>query len=193
MAINDPEHKEEEEAAAADDEDTGAQVTPIDKLKAVEHLRSSTIMAINDPEHKEGEESAADDEDTRAQVVDGVSKVKDGYNPATWMLEVSTSAQELTLGGDISYEQFLTDSKGILESLRKRAHMMTDEFNSCKTVVCNFIEGAMYSFPQIKLPPKAIEAATSAGKVLDVFYCLKLLEAIGISTVPGLGFGQKEG
>lgn len=95
--------------------------------------------------------------------------------------------------GDISYEQFLRESKGILESLRKRAHMMTDGFNSCKNVVCNFTEGAMYSFPQIKLPPKAIEAAKRAGKVPDVFYCLKLLEATGISTVPGSGFGQKEG
>lgn len=112
-----------------------------------------------------------------------------------------------------------------MESLRKRAHMMTDGFNSCKNVVCNFTEGkkhlltglpstnyifpdypfsdlfvmrnmesgAMYSFPQIKLPPKAIEAAKRAGKVPDVFYCLKLLEATGISTVPGSGFGQKEG
>lgn len=51
----------------------------------------------------------------------------------------------------------------------------------------------MYSFPQIRLPPKAIEAAKQAGKVPDVFYCLKLLEATGISTVPGSGFGQKEG
>lgn len=51
----------------------------------------------------------------------------------------------------------------------------------------------MYSFPQIRLPPKAIEAAKRAGKVPDVFYCLKLLEATGISTVPGSGFGQKEG
>ncbi|XP_061365065.1 pleiotropic drug resistance protein 1-like isoform X3 [Gastrolobium bilobum] len=32
--------------------------------------------------------------------IDGVSKIKDGYNPATWMLEVTTSAQELTLGVD---------------------------------------------------------------------------------------------
>lgn len=53
--------------------------------------------------------------------------------------------------------------------------------------------GAMYSFPQIRLPPKAVEAAKKAGKVPDVFYCLKLLEATGISTVPGSGFGQKEG
>ncbi|CAN1838702.1 Glutamate--glyoxylate aminotransferase 2 [Linum perenne] len=82
---------------------------------------------------------------------------------------------------------------GILESLRRRARIMTDGFNSCRNVVCNFTEGAMYSFPQIRLPPKAIAAAKSAGKVPDVFYCLKLLEATGISTVPGSGFGQKEG
>ncbi|KAI8021005.1 Glutamate--glyoxylate aminotransferase 2 [Camellia lanceoleosa] len=95
--------------------------------------------------------------------------------------------------GDISYDRFVRESKGILESLRKRARIMTDGFNSCRNVVCNFTEGAMYSFPQIRLPPKAIEAAKKAGKVPDVFYCLKLLEATGISTVPGSGFGQKEG
>ncbi|KAG5008694.1 hypothetical protein JHK87_017209 [Glycine soja] len=32
--------------------------------------------------------------------IEGVSKIKDCYNPATWMLEVTTSAQELTLGVD---------------------------------------------------------------------------------------------
>ncbi|KAI3985637.1 hypothetical protein MKX01_033920 [Papaver californicum] len=95
--------------------------------------------------------------------------------------------------GDISYQKFVQESKMILESLRKRAHIMTDGFNSCRNVVCNFTEGAMYSFPQIRLPPKAIEAAKMAGKVPDVYYCLKLLEAAGISTVPGSGFGQKEG
>ncbi|KAK6160215.1 hypothetical protein DH2020_003596 [Rehmannia glutinosa] len=95
--------------------------------------------------------------------------------------------------GDISYERYARESKGILESLRRRAQIMTDGFNSCRNVVCNFTEGAMYSFPQIRLPPKAIEAAKNAGKVPDVFYCLKLLEATGISTVPGSGFGQKEG
>ncbi|GKA02057.1 pleiotropic drug resistance protein 1-like protein [Tanacetum coccineum] len=34
--------------------------------------------------------------------IDGVSKIKDGYNPATWMLEVSTSSQELALGVDFT-------------------------------------------------------------------------------------------
>lgn len=39
--------------------------------------------------------------------------------------------------------------------------------------------------PQLKLPAKAIAAAKAAGKAPDVFYCLRLLEATGISTVPG--------
>ena len=95
--------------------------------------------------------------------------------------------------GDISYDKFVRESTGILESLRRRARIMTDGFNSCRNVVCNFTEGAMYSFPQIRLPPRALEAAKQAAKVPDVFYCLKLLEATGISTVPGSGFGQREG
>ena len=44
-----------------------------------------------------------------------------------------------------------------------------------------------------RLPDKAVKAAEEAGKPQDVFYCLKLLEATGISTVPGSGFGQKPG
>ncbi|XP_048234095.1 pleiotropic drug resistance protein 1-like [Ricinus communis] len=34
--------------------------------------------------------------------IEGVSKIKDGYNPATWMLEVTSSAQELSLGVDFA-------------------------------------------------------------------------------------------
>lgn len=30
--------------------------------------------------------------------IDGVPKIKEGYNPATWMLEVTTPAQEAALG-----------------------------------------------------------------------------------------------
>lgn len=30
--------------------------------------------------------------------IDGVPKIRDGINPATWMLEVTTSAQEMALG-----------------------------------------------------------------------------------------------
>ncbi|XP_018450621.1 glutamate--glyoxylate aminotransferase 1 isoform X1 [Raphanus sativus] len=126
--------------------------------------------------------------------------VEEIYKVASIALSPNVSAQ-IFMGlmvsppkpGDISYDQFARESKGILESLRRRAKIMTDGFNSCKNVVCNFTEGAMYSFPQIRLPTGALQAAKQAGKVPDVFYCLKLLEATGISTVPGSGFGQKEG
>ncbi|EXC25843.1 Pleiotropic drug resistance protein 1 [Morus notabilis] len=32
------------------------------------------------------------------EAIEGVNKIKDGYNPTTWMLEVTTSAQEIALG-----------------------------------------------------------------------------------------------
>ncbi|OWM82299.1 pleiotropic drug resistance protein 1-like isoform X1 [Punica granatum] len=34
--------------------------------------------------------------------IEGVSQIKDGYNPATWMLEVTTNAQEMALGVDFA-------------------------------------------------------------------------------------------
>ncbi|GMH15940.1 hypothetical protein Nepgr_017781 [Nepenthes gracilis] len=36
------------------------------------------------------------------EAIEGVSKIIDGYNPATWMLEVTTPAQELALGVDFT-------------------------------------------------------------------------------------------
>ncbi|KAL5538741.1 hypothetical protein UlMin_046004 [Ulmus minor] len=36
------------------------------------------------------------------EAIQGVSKIKDGYNPATWMLEVSSSGQEQALGVDFA-------------------------------------------------------------------------------------------
>jgi alanine transaminase len=55
------------------------------------------------------------------------------------------------------------------------------------------VVGAMYAFPRIYLPEKAIKAAKAAGQTPDSFYCLSLLEETGICTVPGSGFGQVEG
>lgn len=95
--------------------------------------------------------------------------------------------------GDESYEKYEKEMEEGLSSLRRRAHVMTDAFNSLEGVTCNFTEGAMYSFPQLHLPAKAIAAAKAAGKTPDTFYCLQLLEETGIVTVPGVGFGQEEG
>lgn len=51
----------------------------------------------------------------------------------------------------------------------------------------------MYLFPTIKLPAKAIEQAKNEGRQPDEFYALRMLDATGICTVPGSGFGQREG
>lgn len=53
--------------------------------------------------------------------------------------------------------------------------------------------GAMYVFPRINLPKKAIRAAEAAGQHPDVFYAFKLLETTGICVIPGSGFGQRPG
>lgn len=95
--------------------------------------------------------------------------------------------------GDASYEDYKKETDEGLASLTRRAHIMTDAFNSLEGVSCTFTEGAMYSFPRLHLPPKAVEAAKAAGKTPDTFYCLELLEETGIVTVPGAGFGQEEG
>ena len=53
--------------------------------------------------------------------------------------------------------------------------------------------GAMYSFPQITLPPAFLEKAKKLGKAPDTLYCLELLDETGLSCVPGSGFEQKPG
>lgn len=71
--------------------------------------------------------------------------------------------------------------------------MVVDAFNSFEGFSCNEVQGAMYAFPQIKLPPRAIEAAKQTNQAPDVFYAFQLLENTGVCIVPGSGFGQKPG
>ncbi|XP_027941835.1 pleiotropic drug resistance protein 1-like [Vigna unguiculata] len=53
--------------------------------------------------------------------IQGVSKIKDGYNPATWMLEVSTSAKEMELGIDFAQvyksSELYRRNKGLIKEL----------------------------------------------------------------------------
>jgi glutamate--glyoxylate aminotransferase len=56
--------------------------------------------------------------------------------------------------GDPSYEQHKAEEEAIIASLRRRAQMITDGFNACEGITCNYTEGAMYSFPKLQLPQK---------------------------------------
>ncbi|XP_052207093.1 alanine aminotransferase 2, mitochondrial-like isoform X3 [Diospyros lotus] len=91
--------------------------------------------------------------------------------------------------GDESYETYSAEKNDILSSLARRAKTLEDAQNSLEGISCNKAEGAMYLFPRLHLPQKAIEAAEAAP---DAFYCCRLRNATGIVVVPGSGFGQDE-
>nr|BAN21041.1 alanine aminotransferase [Riptortus pedestris] len=95
--------------------------------------------------------------------------------------------------GDPSYATFIKEKQGVLSSLAERARMVTETFNSVEGMSCNTVQGAMYAFPRIHLPQKAIDKAKSLNQDPSVFYAFQLLEETGICIVPGSGFGQVEG
>ncbi|KKK19975.1 hypothetical protein ARAM_004917 [Aspergillus rambellii] len=94
--------------------------------------------------------------------------------------------------GEPSFELYQKEYNGIRDGLQKRAFALYEAFQRMEGVECQEPQGAMYLFPTITLPPKAVEAAAAENRVADEFYCLRLLDATGVCVVPGSGFGQKE-
>eukprot|EP00775_Hariotina_reticulata_P003552 gene3552-3821_t len=95
--------------------------------------------------------------------------------------------------GDASYDLFQQERATEFASLARRAALVSDAFNSLPNMSVVPTKAAMYSFPQVHLPPGALAAAAAAGKKPDVFYCLRLLNEAHICTIPGSGFGQAMG
>jgi aspartate/methionine/tyrosine aminotransferase len=88
------------------------------------------------------------------------------------------------LEGSESYARFMDEKRHILSELADKATIIRRTFDEMDSVECFGRIGAMYLFPRLgKLPP---------GKT-DFDYCMALLEETGITTVPGSGFGQREG
>jgi aspartate/methionine/tyrosine aminotransferase len=85
--------------------------------------------------------------------------------------------------GAPSHATYEVEKQAILDGLRERAKILADGLNKIDGIRCNVIAGAMYAFPQVRLPP---------GRN-DNEYCMALLEETGICVVPGSGFGQAEG
>jgi len=95
--------------------------------------------------------------------------------------------------GEPSYDLFMKEKNQVLGDLKLKAQMTTATLNSIEGISCNEVAGAMYAFPQIHMPEKALKAAESKGMKADAMYCYRLLEETGICVVPGSGFGQKAG
>lgn len=87
--------------------------------------------------------------------------------------------------GDPSYELYTEERDAILNSLKRRAAMVVEAFNDLEGVSCNEVEGSMYAFPRVVLPPAAVAEAERQGKSPDFVYCMELLDNTGIVTVPG--------
>ncbi|XP_061588497.1 alanine aminotransferase 2-like isoform X1 [Cololabis saira] len=95
--------------------------------------------------------------------------------------------------GEPSYELFIKERTATLSALAEKAKLTEQVLNTVDGISCNPVQGAMYSFPCITIPEKAIKEATEKGQQPDMFYCMKMLEETGICLVPGSGFGQKDG
>ena len=95
--------------------------------------------------------------------------------------------------GDSSYDQFMKEESAIFDGLKRRSHALVEGLNQVDGISCNPAEGAMYAFPRIELPHKAMVEAEKQDMSPDTMYCLSLLDETGICVVPGSGFGQAEG
>ncbi|KAG7526337.1 alanine aminotransferase 2-like isoform X1 [Solea senegalensis] len=95
--------------------------------------------------------------------------------------------------GEPSYDNFIKERTATLSALEEKAKLTEQVLNTVHGISCNPVQGAMYSFPRITIPEKAIKEAEDIGQQPDMFYCMKMLEETGICLVPGSGFGQKEG
>lgn len=95
--------------------------------------------------------------------------------------------------GDASYEQDQRERSEIHDALDARASMLYETFNRLEGIECQKPQGAMYLFPRLDLSYKAVQKAEHLSLSPDEFYCQELLEATGICTVPGSGFGQVPG
>ncbi len=85
--------------------------------------------------------------------------------------------------GGPSYALYMQERDAIIASLSTRAKTLAEGLNRIQGISCQHVDGAMYAFPKISLPP---------GRS-DSEYCLQLLEQTGICVVPGSGFGQMPG
>ena len=94
---------------------------------------------------------------------------------------------------DATVDKFEQEKNYIFEGLRKRAELLSKTLADMENVTCSEIEGAMYAFPRVHLSDIAIKAANNLNVTPDFMYCHEMVNETGIMTVPGSGFGQKEG
>jgi aspartate/methionine/tyrosine aminotransferase len=94
--------------------------------------------------------------------------------------------------GDESYDSHEAEKTAIFDSLKRRAKIVERGLDSIPGFRCQPAQGAMYCFPSIELPQRAIDAAKEQGVAPDTMYAISLLEHTGICVVPASGFGEMD-
>jgi len=88
---------------------------------------------------------------------------------------------------------YAQEKADVLGSLKAKAEVLRSALSKLEGISMPPIGGAMYAFPQVKLPKAAVAAAEAKGIAADEFYCMQALETTGLVVVPGSGFRQVEG
>jgi len=130
------------------------------------------------------------DVDVKDQIVKLASSHLCSNIPGQIMMSIMVNGPK---PGDESYESHEAEKKTIFESLVRRANIAYEGFNAIPGIACEKVQGAMYCFPSVTLPPKALEEAERSGIEADTMYALSLLESTGICVVPAAGFAQRDG
>ncbi|XP_060762386.1 alanine aminotransferase 2-like isoform X2 [Neoarius graeffei] len=130
------------------------------------------------------------DEEVKAQLTKLVSVRLCAPVPGQVLMALVTNPPQ---PGEPSHALFMKERTATLNNLAQKAKLTEDILNTVPGIRCNPVQGAMYSFPRIMLPERAVEVAKKKHQEPDMFYCMKLLEETGICVVPGSGFGQKDG
>jgi alanine transaminase len=95
--------------------------------------------------------------------------------------------------GSVSYESHQKEMRGVFESLKVRAKVISEGLNSIPGFSCQQAQGAMYCFPAIQMPKGALVASEKQSISPDTLYAVDLLQETGICVVPASGFRQKSG
>ncbi|WFD20603.1 alanine transaminase [Malassezia caprae] len=90
--------------------------------------------------------------------------------------------------GEPSYDLWKQETLSIFETLKGRSELIAKRLGELPGMKVEPAMGAMYVFPRLHLSKSASDAAKKAGKRVDEFYCLQLLEETGICVIPGSGF-----
>lgn len=90
--------------------------------------------------------------------------------------------------GEPSYELWSKEMSEIFHTMKERSELIARRLDALPGIKAEPAMGAMYVFPRMHLSKSASDAAKRAGKKVDEFYCVELLEETGICVIPGSGF-----